>query len=282
MRGSLSNLIAKTFKVIAREKVFIPGKFANSNQQACLNCSVRVNEGLLYALRKQFVFIHKPPILVRFNEVDSVEFQRYAGGQGSTRNFDLCVNLKQSVVGKSVKDYTLSGIDRADYAGLCSFLSGKKIPIKNLQGAGFMEDAGPKAPVYNEEEIFGAGIPADKDEDGSDDEEYYEKAAEKDAEPSSGSDSDEDAIDNDEMGSEVDEELDSDLEEHRSSGDKKEKSSAKRKKTEGDAPAKKPKKAKKSKITDDDDNDNDDDKGDSPKKKNTEKGQECTQTCHVH
>ena len=47
MRGSLSNLIAKTFKVIARKKVFIPGKFANANQQACVKCAYRANEGFL-------------------------------------------------------------------------------------------------------------------------------------------------------------------------------------------------------------------------------------------
>jgi structure-specific recognition protein 1 len=109
MRGALSNLVAKTFKVIAKKKVFIPGKFANANQQACVKCAVGANEGLLYPLEKQFVFIHKPPILIRFNEVDSVEFQRYAGGQGSTRNFDLCVNLKPSVTGGTEKAHTFSG-----------------------------------------------------------------------------------------------------------------------------------------------------------------------------
>lgn len=36
MDGSFSNLVAKTFKVITKKKVFIPGKFANSNQQACV------------------------------------------------------------------------------------------------------------------------------------------------------------------------------------------------------------------------------------------------------
>lgn len=113
MRGSLSNLVAKTFKVIAGKKVFIPGKFANASQQACLSCSVRANEGLLYPLEKQFVFIHKPAIGVRFSEIESVEFQRYAGGQGSTRNFDLQVNLKASDTAN--KEYTFSGIDRSDY-----------------------------------------------------------------------------------------------------------------------------------------------------------------------
>ena len=41
MNGSFSNLVAKTFKVITKKKVFIPGKFANSNQQACVKCALR-------------------------------------------------------------------------------------------------------------------------------------------------------------------------------------------------------------------------------------------------
>jgi len=41
MTGALSNLIAKTFKIITGKKVFIPGKFANSNQQECVKCALR-------------------------------------------------------------------------------------------------------------------------------------------------------------------------------------------------------------------------------------------------
>jgi structure-specific recognition protein 1 len=266
MRGSLSNLIAKTFKVIADKKVFIPGKFANANQQASLSCSVRANEGLLYPLEKQFVFIHKPPIIVRFNEIDSVEFQRYAGGQGSTRNFDLCVNLKSSVVaGGGVKDYTFSGIDRSDYPGLYSFLSGKKIPIKNLEQGFSMDDGNKvaKKPVYNEDEIFGR-VAADDDgaddEEESDDESYGKEDAAKDEGPGSEDDEDDDSdeVDDDDLGSEVDEDLDSDLEEARSGTKRKsgEKSSSK---------------AKKSKKSADSDDDNDDDDEESPKKKVTKK-----------
>lgn len=250
MRGSLSNLIAKTFKVIANKKVFIPGKFANASQQACLSCSVRANEGLLYPLEKQFVFIHKPPIIVRFNEIESVEFQRYAGGQGSTRNFDLCVNLKASSVATGVKDYTFSGIDRSDYAVLYSFLSGKKIPIKNLQ-EGFLEDAVERAaPVYNEDEIFGGppGGGGDEDEE-SDDESYGGADAAKDEAP--GSDDDEDEEDDDDLGSEVDDdEEDSVMEEAKS-------------KRQGST-----KQSKKRAADDDsDDDEEDDDEEESPKKK---------------
>lgn len=222
MRGSFSNLVAKTFKVIAKKKVFIPGKFSNANQQSCVKCALRANEGLLYPLEKQFVFIHKPPVLIRFNEVESVEFQRYAGGQGSTRNFDLAVMLKSSASsGTTSQEYIFSGIDRSDYQGLYSFLSSKNISIKNLQ-ENTVEVA--TAPVYNEDEIYGG-----PDEDGlgeeSEDEDYDEKQAEQDDEGSgsevSGSGSD---VDDDEFGDEIDDDLDSDLEEAR--GGKKSKSKA--------------------------------------------------------
>jgi structure-specific recognition protein 1 len=92
MRGSYTNLLGKIFKVVTRKKVLIPGKFTNAGQQACLHCSVRANEGLLYPLEKQFVFIHKPPIIVKFKEISSVEFQRYAGGstRGTFRFLSCC------------------------------------------------------------------------------------------------------------------------------------------------------------------------------------------------
>jgi structure-specific recognition protein 1 len=224
MRGSSSNLVAKTFKVIAKKKVFIPGKFSNANQQPCVKCALRANEGLLYPLEKQFVFIHKPPVLIRFNEIESVEFERYAGGQGSTRNFDLRVSLKASaVIGTGQSEYTFSGIDRSDYTGLYDFLSKKSIRVKNLQDAGVIETI---APVYNEDEIYGG--PDDQMEEESEDEDYDEKAAAADKEQEEGSDSeDEDMEDDDDFGSEVDDDLDSDLEEARGGESKKKKKKSK-------------------------------------------------------
>lgn len=146
IQGALCNLIAKTFKIIGKKKVFIPGKFANAYQQPCVKCALRANEGHLYPLEKCFVFIHKPSLLVRFDEVESVEFQRYnySGKHGSTRNFDLCVELKNSlgdVGGLNKREYVFSGIDRSDYGGLYNFLSGKKIRIKNIQSDVAMGDS---------------------------------------------------------------------------------------------------------------------------------------------
>ena len=259
MRGSFSNLVAKTFKVIAKKKVFIPGKFSNANQQSCVKCALRANEGLLYPLEKQFVFIHKPPILIRFNEVESVEFQRYAGGQGSTRNFDLSVTLKASAtMGSGQQEYVFSGIDRSDYAGLYNFLNGKNIRIVNIEENEAIQQRD-QAPVYNEDEIYG-GPDDDMDEE-SEDESYDEKAAAADDMGSGGSDMSDDDIDSDEMGSEIDDDLDSDLEEAR--GNRKPRSNDDGLEEDDTPKKKKKKKSKKRKKGDDDDDDVDD----SPKKK---------------
>lgn len=222
MRGTLSNLIAKTFKVISRKKVFIPGKFANANQQACVKCAVRANEGFLYPLEKQFVFVHKPTIIIRFNEIESVDFQRYAGGQASTRNFDLQVNLKPSMAPGQARDYTFSGIERKDYAGLFNFMSNKKITVKNLQGETPFEDPEATVPVYNEDEIYGGPDDGGMEED-SDDESFDEEAAAKEEAEAAAEDSEEDSIDDDELGSEIDADLDSDLEDARKKVPKKKK-----------------------------------------------------------
>ena len=247
-RGALANLIAMAFKVIYKKKVFIPGKFANANQQACVKCAVRANEGFLYPLEKQFVFIHKPTIIIRFNEIESVDFQRYAGGQGSTRNFDLQVNLKGSVVQGQARDYTFSGIERKDYAGLFNFLTAKKIPVKNLQGETPFEEETTTVPVYNEDEIYGGPDEGGMEED-SDDESFDEEAAAKEEAEAAAEDSEED-MDDDELGSEIDEELDSDLEGARKESKKKSSKSSKR---------------------DQDDNDDDDEASSPKKRKQTKK-----------
>jgi structure-specific recognition protein 1 len=218
MTGSFSNLVAKTFKVITKKKVFIPGKFQDSNQQAYVKCALRANEGHLYPLEKQFIFIHKPAVLIRFDEIESVEFQRYAGGQGHTRNFDLNVTLHSTPGDNtSMKEYTFSGIDKTNYSALYSFLSGKKIKIKNIEEAGSEEEpSSRRVPNYNE---------MDEDEEEESEDEDYDQQKASGSEDSDSGDSDED---DDDMGSVVSD--DSDLAEYKKKAKKAEKAGSTKKK----------------------------------------------------
>lgn len=214
MQGSLSNLIAKTFKVVTKKKVFVPGKFLTKDKHACVKCALRANEGHLYPLEKQFIFIHKPAVLIRFEEIESVEFQRFTGEKGNTRNFDLCVSLISAGTGElgATKEYVFSGIDRADYDPLYTFLAGKSIRIKNLQSSNSMADAKVTSqPRYDERERSAAAA-ADEDED--------ESSEDADYKASSGSE-DDDSNDSEDISDDADEDSaddggdDSDLEEYR-------------------------------------------------------------------
>lgn len=171
----------------------------------CFFINDSANEGHLYPLEKQFIFIHKPAVLIRFDEIESVEFQRYAGGQGSTRNFDLSVTLLNTPGDTlAIKEYTFSGIDKSNYASLYSFLSQKKIRIKNIEGIGSDEPAS-RMPMYDEMDDGGEEM----GESSSEDEDYDANDAKKESDSESMSDGSDDKSD---LGSLSD---DSDLAEHR-------------------------------------------------------------------
>lgn len=202
-------------------------KLTIGHYSSALRLIASANEGHLYPLEKQFIFIHKPAVLIRFDEIESVEFQRYAGGQGSTRNFDLSVTLLNTPGDTlSTKEYTFSGIDKSNYSSLYSFLSQKKIRIKNIEGIGGDEPTSRGAPMYDEMDDGGEEMG-----ESSEDEDYDQNKA---SESESGSDDSEDDSD---LGSLSD---DSDLAEHRAKA-------APKKKSEKSKKAKEPSSSKKRK-----------------------------------
>ena len=66
-----------------RKKVLVSKKFENAYQQPYLECALRAKEGHPNPLENCFVFIHKLPVFIQFEEVESVKFQWYPEGGGS-------------------------------------------------------------------------------------------------------------------------------------------------------------------------------------------------------
>ena len=56
-----------------------------------ITCSHKAGNGLLYPLERGFIFVHKPPVHVRFDEISCVNFAR---GSTTGRTFDFDVELK--------------------------------------------------------------------------------------------------------------------------------------------------------------------------------------------
>uniref|UniRef100_A0A1B0D4W3 FACT complex subunit SSRP1 n=1 Tax=Phlebotomus papatasi TaxID=29031 RepID=A0A1B0D4W3_PHLPP len=85
-------------------------------------CSFKAAAGYLYPLERGFIYVHKPPIHIRFEEISSVNFARSGG---STRSFDFEIELKSGT------QHTFSSIEKEEYNKLFEFIVSKKIHVKN-------------------------------------------------------------------------------------------------------------------------------------------------------
>ena len=87
-----------------------------------IGCSFKAAAGYLYPLERGFIYVHKPPIHIRFEEISTVNFARSGG---STRSFDFEIELKLGSV------HTFSSIEKEEYAKLFDFIQQKKLHVKN-------------------------------------------------------------------------------------------------------------------------------------------------------
>ncbi|KAG2511665.1 hypothetical protein BBO99_00008257 [Phytophthora kernoviae] len=173
MSGALPQIVATLFKFIIGKKVYTSGKFKTHSGDRAVKCAVKAQSGVLFPLEKSFMFIHKPTTFIRYEEIEYIEFQRYAGQSGSSasRNFDLLVSCK-SVGGEAAREHLFSAIDRREFPELSQFLTSKKLRIRNLKESHATPQTGSKKRDFNEylEELGPeeGEIEDDEDEEDSD------------------------------------------------------------------------------------------------------------------
>mmetsp|Transcript_12210 Transcript_12210/g.12596 ORF Transcript_12210/g.12596 Transcript_12210/m.12596 type:complete len:841 (-) Transcript_12210:18-2540(-) len=136
MTMPMCSLIAKIFKVLSQSKVYVSNVYKSERGDQCVKCSYKTNDGLLYPLQKLLLFIHKPTVVLKYEDVESVEILRYAANaMSASKNFDILFKLKPNAVQGGEKDILFSGIDRSEFGLLHAFLSTKKMQIKADEGA---------------------------------------------------------------------------------------------------------------------------------------------------
>nr|XP_033776569.1 FACT complex subunit SSRP1 isoform X2 [Geotrypetes seraphini] len=122
MSGSLYEMVSRVMKALVNRKITVPGNFQGHTGAQCITCSYKASSGLLYPLERGFIYVHKPPVHIRFDEISFVNFAR---GTTTTRSFDFEIETKQG------SQYTFSSIEREEYGKLFDFVNAKKLNIKN-------------------------------------------------------------------------------------------------------------------------------------------------------
>lgn len=166
MSGPVYEVLGKIMKVIINRKLTGPGNFIGHSGTPAVGCSFKAAAGYLYPLERGFIYVHKPPLHIRFEEIACVNFAR---GGGSTKSFDFEIELKSGT------NHTFSSIEKEEYSKLYDFIVSKKLTVKNTgkMTSNYAEDFGDSD--KEEPDAYLARVKAeaeerDSDESGSDEE----------------------------------------------------------------------------------------------------------------
>ncbi len=118
--GKTYEVISKILKAVVNKKIIVPSSFVGYNGTPALTCSHKAASGFIYPLERGLIFIYKPPIYLRYDEIRSVQFERSGG---STRSFDISVTTKNDI------SYTFSSIEKNEYGKLYDYMKGKKVKV---------------------------------------------------------------------------------------------------------------------------------------------------------
>jgi len=122
MKGPTFELVSRLMKVLSGRKITVPGQFVGHSGTPAISCSYKAASGFVYPLERGFIFVYKPPIFIKYDDVKHVNFARSGG---SNRSFDVEVHTR----GES--SYTFSSIDKEEYGKMYDFLKAKKINVKS-------------------------------------------------------------------------------------------------------------------------------------------------------
>lgn len=202
LSGPLYEVVSKIFRVLINMKITVPGNFIGHSGTPAVMCAHKQASGFLYPLEKGFLYIHKPPMYVRFEEVSSVHFAR---SDVSTRSFDFEIELKSGQV------LVFNSVEKEEYNKLYDYVQNKHLRIRNAKKmdknyaedrfAGSDDEIDPYKETVKAEGKERTGANTDDESDSEDDDYDLDediKKRKQDRESSEGS------------GSEPDEEFDSD------------------------------------------------------------------------
>ncbi|KAI6181659.1 FACT complex subunit SSRP1 [Aphelenchoides besseyi] len=192
IQGRLYEILSKIFRILTNVLITVPADMDRETMSCTVfSCAFRQASGYLYPLEKGFMYVHKPPMYVRFDEIDNIHFAR---SDASTRSFDF------EIVQRSGNTITFSSIAKDDYNKLFDFVEKKKLKIRNAKRLDHRRE---DAFVGSDEELdpYKAQLKDDaaSDDDGSDSEdedfdvsrEQKKQQEEKESSEGSGSEPDE-------------------------------------------------------------------------------------------
>ena len=133
LTGPLYNVLGKLLQPIAGiDKIIIPGGFRSNldgNREA-ISCQVKVSDGHLYPLKNSLIFIQKPIIYMKHNEIKYVEFSRIGSQAGVTgKSFDISLVRIDNETGSTEQ---FKNIDKQELRVMMEYFKASGIKMRQI------------------------------------------------------------------------------------------------------------------------------------------------------
>ncbi|KAL0215408.1 hypothetical protein P9112_007592 [Eukaryota sp. TZLM1-RC] len=163
MSGSLSKVIARVFRCVTGTKVTIPNEqgFKSFDESSAVKVAHKQHEGFLFPLEKSFIYLHKPPLVYRYDALKAIEFSRVSG-RGDSRTFDM------EILPRTGEKIMFSQILKEEYEPLSKFFKEKGLRVRNVVEEGSAQRvldilSEPEEESEEDEEFAGVESPSDSE-----------------------------------------------------------------------------------------------------------------------
>jgi structure-specific recognition protein 1 len=129
MSGKYFEVFTKLLRGLSGINIVIPSDFKTSKDESAIKCSIGARQGHLFILNKSLIFIFKPIIHVKFEEIARVQLHRITSKVVS-RAFDLEVILN------SGQSHLFSGIDKIESENILKALTKSNVMVTTAKDDG--------------------------------------------------------------------------------------------------------------------------------------------------
>lgn len=149
MSGIVYVLVTRVLKCLSNRQMVVPGDFRSATGQHCFRCSYKADSGNFYPLQKLFIFIPKPVIIIKYEDIATVSLGRTSGPQTKLFEFDVIV--------KGGQTYSFSSVDRQESGPFVEFLQSRNIRVRSF--------APDESNETENQSILGKDLPSEESDD---------------------------------------------------------------------------------------------------------------------
>lgn len=123
--GPLFQVFTDLLNAAAEVTLITPGNhFKSKSGQSCIKCNVKAQAGWLYILKQSLIFIPKPVLYFKCEEIGYVDFNRMGA---TNKQFDMKITLKEDK-----KTVQFMGIERPEFDALVEYFKTRNVKV-NLE-----------------------------------------------------------------------------------------------------------------------------------------------------